>query len=380
MKGIHDLGNGLAGTAVYEMVMARHRGVWEGAHTVAKALASRPVTSHPATASLYRGAPAVAYALHTGAHPAYVKALEYADREVTAIVERRLTAAFDRMRTGRPPRLREYDLISGLTGLGAYLLHRGHTTLLQHVLGYLVRLLTEPVAVSGLEVPGWWAADSPRGRYDEHWPHGHANFGLAHGVAGPVALLALSARAGITVANQNKVLHEGIRILTHWARPLHGGGTGWPEALDLAKFQRGPLPLARPTRPSWCYGTPGIARALQLAALACANASAQHLAEKALLSCVTDRAQTSQLNDATVCHGWAGLLLTVERAAADAADDTLERQLPRLHTHLTNYLVQHDIPHSPGLLTGTDGILLALHTLSPSHPATATWETCLLLT
>lgn len=55
----------------------------------------------------------------------------------------------------------------GLTGLGAYLLHRDpHGELVRQVLAYLVRL-TEPVPAddeAGLSVSGWWTGDVPSGR------------------------------------------------------------------------------------------------------------------------------------------------------------------------------------------------------------------------
>ncbi|MEV4049142.1 lanthionine synthetase LanC family protein [Streptomyces sp. NPDC049744] len=229
-----DLGGGLAGNALYEMVIARGQGDWTAAHAAAKAMSSSPVTAHPARANLYRGAPAVAYILHIADHPAYARSLAQLDAETVAIVADRLDAAHRRMASGRVPRMWEYDLISGLTGLGAYLLHRGRDNLFERVLRYLVRLITEPLAVDGHQVPGWRAATDPRdvvgtGRF----AHGHANFGIAHGVAGPLALLALARRTGHTVDGQDDALAEGIAHLAAWAQPLDKGSIGWPELLPL---------------------------------------------------------------------------------------------------------------------------------------------------
>ncbi|MEU9209239.1 hypothetical protein AB0D27_15110 [Streptomyces sp. NPDC048415] len=81
----------------------------------------------------------------------------------------------------------------------------------------------------------------------------------------------------------------------------------------------------------------------------------------------------------TVCHGWAGLLLAAERIAADASNDAIKLKLPRLYSRLSDCMVRQEIPVGTGLLTGADGVLLALHTLNPSHPVDVVWETCLLL-
>ncbi|MGA5527523.1 lanthionine synthetase C family protein [Streptomyces pseudogriseolus] len=375
-----DLGTGPASTALHEMVVARTTGDWTKAHAAAKAMTSQPITADPASTNLYRGAPAVAYILHTAGHRAYARALTDLNAETVAIVTHRLDAAHRRMDKGLPPRLREYDLISGLTGLGAYFLYRAVDRALGAVLRYLVRLLTEPLVVDGHQVPGWWAATGPSDTLETgEFAHGHANFGLAHGMAGPLALLALARRAGHTVAGQDDALAAGITHLTTWAQPLKGGGTGWPECLPLDAYRHGPQPDAAPTRASWCYGTPGVARALQLAALALNNDTARRLAEHAALQAATDPRQTGQITDTSLCHGWAGLLLTTERIAADAARPDLREALPALRDRLTAETQHHPAPEHAGLLTGPAGVLLTLHTLTTARPVDPEWETCLLL-
>ncbi|MEK8106511.1 lanthionine synthetase LanC family protein [Micromonospora sp. M12] len=73
-----------------------------------------------------------------------------------------------------------------------------------------------------------------------------------------------------------------------------------------------------PLRPSWCYGTPGISRALQLSALALGDSTRRRLAERAFVACIDDPTQTGQLTDRSLCHGTAGLLTTARRIATDA--------------------------------------------------------------
>ncbi|MGA4842133.1 lanthionine synthetase C family protein [Streptomyces sp. G45] len=377
---VHDLGQGLAGTALYQGVLARDHGHWQTAHTIMRTLAGKPATVHGRSASLYRGAPAVAYALHTAGHRAYQKALDTLDERIAPLIHARLTTAAHRLDTGAPPRMREYDLISGLTGLGAYLLHRGtRPDLLDGVLRYLVRLLQEPVTVHGQYVPGWWTSDSPKGRPDEGWPNGHGNFGMAHGAAGPIALLALCARAGHQVPGHRQALRQGCQLLTDRARP-ESGGACWPETLTLEQWLDGPRSRTRPGRPSWCYGTPGIARSLQLAALASNQPGVQRRAENILASCAADPEQLARITDATVCHGWAGLCLALDRAASDAGPDSALRHHRRTaRERLRAYADETSLPRTAGLLTGADGILLTLHTLTSASSVAPGWDTCLLL-
>jgi hypothetical protein len=375
-----DLGAGLAGTALQAMVFARSSGRWAKAHAAARAVTAQPLVGHPSQASLYRGVPAVAYTLHLAGHPAYARARAELEAETIAIVADRVDAGLRRMDSGRPPRKAEYDLISGLTGLGAFLLRADREAALVRVLHYLVRLLTEPVTVAGHQVPGWWAVDGPSGdTQDGAFSAGHANLGLAHGMPGPLALLALAHRAGYTVDGQNQALDEGIAVLTQWAQPQASGTIGWPGPVPLDAFLAGPAPGAQPTRPSWCYGTPAVGRALQLAALARHNHQARQTAERAVLDSATDPRQLAQLRDATVCHGWAGLLLACDRVAADAQRPNIAYQLPKLLAQLDTHLVRHPIPEDAGLLEGNAGVRLTLHTLRTPRPPAVGWETCLLL-
>ncbi|MGX1268073.1 hypothetical protein RKD18_001267 [Streptomyces phaeoluteigriseus] len=377
----HDgLGTGLVGTALQEMVFARSSGRWAEAHAAARAVTAQPLAGHPTQASLYRGVPALAYALHMADHPAYARTRAELTAETIAIVADRADAGHRRMDSGRLPRMAEYDLISGLTGLGAFLLRSDRDKALERVLHYLVRLLTEPVTVAGHQLPGWWAADGPSGTTEDGaFSAGHANLGLAHGMPGPLALLALATRAGYTVDGQEKALDAGISVLTHWAQPQAGGSTGWPGPLGLDAFLRGPTPGTEPTRPSWCYGAPGIGRALQLAALTRHDHHARQKAERAVLDSITDPRQLAQLSDATVCHGWAGLLLTCDRIAADAKTADIACQLPKLHAQLDTHRVRHQIPQDAGLLEGNAGVRLTLHAVRTPRPPALGWETCLLL-
>lgn len=130
-------------------------------------------------------------------------------------------------------------------------------------------------------------------------------------------------------------------------------------------------------RPSWCYGTAGVARAQQLAAIATGDPGRQQTAEGALLGCLTEPAQLARITDRGLCHGAAGLFQTVWRAAADAATPALAAHLP----HLLNALLDHQAPvDDPGLLTGDAGLALALHTAAANAAPASAWDACLLLT
>jgi membrane-associated phospholipid phosphatase len=169
-----------------------------------------PLVLDEETSSLYFGAPAVAFAIHAAGRGSdrYAGALQALDTKIVHLTQRRLALAHVRLRCGERPRASEFDLFYGLTGLGCYLLARQHPAL-QDVLSYLVRL-TMPLPHDAEQLPGWWTSPDPFG--GGNFPGGHGNLGMAHGIAGPLALLAQSLRRGITVDGQR----DAIAVICEW--------------------------------------------------------------------------------------------------------------------------------------------------------------------
>lgn len=332
------------------------------------AMLAEPVMAHPDDASLFEGAPGVAFTLTATGQ---TRPLATLDPHVENITRTRLNAAHRRMDRGALPAKGEYDLIAGLTGLGVYLLHRdGGGTLVRDVLAYLVRL-TEP-RPDGL--PGWWAADGPTGPGPQ-WVGGHGNLGVAHGISGPLALLALARRRGVTVDGHTEAIERACLWLDHY-RCGEAPRVWWPGAITRTDHEHSTVDQHAPGRPSWCYGTPGIARALQLAGLALGDQARQRDAQDALARCVTDEAQLARLGDASLCHGWAGVLHVTVRAGTH--DQRLRTAVPRLLDGLTEALKRQP-PATHGLLVGDAGALLAHHATSHTTPPVTRWDACLLL-
>ncbi|MBO4275122.1 lanthionine synthetase C family protein [Microbispora triticiradicis] len=364
-----SLGGGAAGIALLHIERAT-AGIaeWRAAHDWLAA-ATRDDVTVGAGACLFHGAPALAFALHSARQPGYRPAQQALDEGVAAVTRDRLDAASQRLARGDRPALAEFDLISGLTGLGAHLRrHDPHSDLLKQVLAYLVRL-TEPVGA----LPGWWSMSSP-GRLTQTPPGGHGNNGMAHGISGPLALLSLTARHGLLVPGQMDAIGRICDWLDSWQQSHHGH-PWWPETVTLAEVQQGSTAQPGPLRPSWCYGTPGIARAQQLAALATGDPSRLRTAESALTGCLNDPHQLQRITDRSLCHGSAGLVMTVTAFAADtSAPQALS--LSRLTGSLLDAPAVTGAP--PGFLTGHAGYGLALHALACDAPTSA-WDACLLL-
>ncbi|MGH4020031.1 MAG: lanthionine synthetase C family protein [Pseudonocardiaceae bacterium] len=367
-----SLANGALGPALLHIVHARTGGAdWTTAHAWVRAVTRKPISANLA-AGLFHGVPALAYVLHTAEFPGYARALEVLDRHVDTLVRRRIDEAHSRIDQGRLARLVEYDLIKGLTGLGAHLLaHRPHSIALAEILTYLVRL-TEPIHVDGETFPGWWSHQAPTGRESTEYPGGHGNLGLAHGITGPLALLALAVRRGITVDGHIEAIDRICSWLDAWQHEDEAG-TWWPRWVTHDEHRTGSTKQPNPMRLTWCYGTPAQARAQQLAAVATGDTRRRRMAENALLACAADEQLPPGPADGSLCHGWAGVLQTLRRAAADAATGHLAAHLDRLESQARRGLCVNT-----GLLEGSAGNTLAL--LPPACTAPIRWDACMLTT
>ncbi|OXM59724.1 lanthionine synthetase C family protein [Amycolatopsis vastitatis] len=354
-------------------------GSWDSARQWVAAMARGPVTAKPDAAALFRGVPAVAFTLHAAGHDGYAAPQSILDRHIATLTRHRLARAHERIDRAELPLVREFDLISGLTGIGTGLLHRhGRSDLLEQVLTYLIRL-TKPIRHDGDLLPGWWCRTGPRGQTASRWRGGHGNLGLAHGISGPLALLATAMRRGITVAGQADAIERITTWLHRW-RCDAGTGVWWPGLISRGEQRSTTVHQSGPQRPSWCYGTPGLARAQQLAALALADARRQRTAEDALAGCVRDEGQLALLRDASVCHGWAGLVHTARRVAADATEDSgLLQALPGLDARLRDYLHRYGPPADSGLLEGRAGTRLVQLAQTTNTAPITRWDACLLL-
>jgi hypothetical protein len=290
----------------------------------------------------------------------------------------------------------DFDVISGLSGIGAYLLCRQgepHIAVaLANTVDALVTLTTrtEPV-------PAWHTP--PHLLYDdaarESYPRGNLNCGLAHGVPGILAFLSLARSSGMAADR----LDDAIRTIADWLtvnRFDDEWGVNWPPAVPL---EEGDASLLRagdprrspggPGRAAWCYGSPGVARALWLAGRAVGRSEYGDLAVAALEAVFRRPIPARMIDSPTFCHGVAGLLAIALRFARDTgapvfldASRTLAAQLldsfrPDSRIGFRNVEFRGNETDQPGLLDGAAGVALVL--LAAATAVEPTWDRAFLL-
>jgi lantibiotic biosynthesis protein len=295
------------------------------------------------------------------------------DRDRCAGLDRALLRLLDRR-----PWPGHIDLMRGLVGIGVYALERLDAPAGPALLERVVARLDE-LSVHDDRGTYWWTPpELLPDQVRERSPRGHVDLGVAHGVPGAIAILGTACAADVAADIARPLLHGAVG----W---LLGGGTpdecfpAWVRAEHEAE----------PARTAWCYGEPGVAAVLLVAARAVDQPTwedaALGFARRAALRSVSD----SGVVDAGLCHGAAGLGLvfarlhhaTGEQVLHDAArfwfGHALDLRAPG--TGVAGYTADglNGPTDEPGLLTGAAGIALALHAAATDREPT--WDRILLL-
>ena len=211
----------------------------------------------------------------------------------------------------------------------------------------------------------WWTPPSWRGPRGERYQPAGVDLGVAHGIAGVIPFLARVHRLGLAQPAVRSLLDGCVNwLLAHLVDTASGPTVPYYVADGVEPG---------PARSAWCYGDPGVAAALLLAARDVGEPSwAAAATDLAVRAAARPAAQTGVV-DAGLCHGSAGLAhlfglmyqMTAEAALADAARFWVERTLEQPGCN------------GPGLLEGTAGVALAME--SACTTAEPVWDQMLLV-
>ena len=287
---------------------------------------------------------------------------------------------------GRSPWRSDYDLVSGLVGFGVYALERLPRPMAVECLKRIIDRLEELAKRSSKGIC-WFTGPELLTEYElERSPRGCYNLGLAHGLPGVIALLGAACAAGVARRK---------------ARTLLEGAVAWLEAQRLPRRSASNFPThvgpgIKPaaSRSAWCYGDPGIAAALFVAARSVAEPAWERRAVEIALNAAERPPDEAGVVDAGLCHGAAGLAhifnrmlqATGEKRLGEAARYWFRRTLEfrRPGKGIAGFMAWGPGKNrkltwvtDPGILTGAAGIALAL--LAAATPIEPEWDRMLLV-
>ncbi|KAB8029143.1 lanthionine synthetase C family protein [Fluviispira multicolorata] len=230
----------------------------------------------------------------------------------------------------------DYDVIQGLSGVVRYLILRKHEN--KHF-EYLKKSLRILIKISSLmkynhySVPSWLLSKNENifGLGKLNNPVESFNVGVSHGVSGILLALSISKINNIQMSDLESSIFSIKNWILKWTQEDEWGPY-WPNIISLEDELNGKYYHRKEgtQRQAWCYGTPGVSRALYLAGTALNDFELQEIALKAFLT-IEKRPEVEWFCDSpTFCQGYSGLLQIAKRFYFDSKNKNILNIINRL--------------------------------------------------
>ena len=221
------------------------------------------------------------------------KLFDQQETEACQVIDEALIEYLDEL-----PTPADFDLVSGLIGIGIYALARLPEPNAQVCLQKVVQRLAER-AERGREGVTWFTDAALLPEWQRKiCPNGYYNLGLAHGVPGVIVMLARASAVEAVREAAQELLAEAVRwLLAH---------LGVEDGVPFFPAWIAPEVRLGRNRVAWCYGDLGSATALLYAARCAGQAGWEEVALKILRHCAQNRGPQAGVRDAGLCHGAAG--------------------------------------------------------------------------
>lgn len=286
-----------------------------------------------------------------------------------------------------------YDTVTGLSGVLRYLIeireekHVEET--IKDILNYFVLICGE-VSCSGIKIPRYLVKDKSIEDKEAGYINGVIDMGLAHGIAGIMMSMSLALKSGIEVKGQHKAIEKLLKVYKRYKYD-DGKKTIWPGQLSYKDLLNS-KDTKYVNRASWCYGVPGVARAIYLSSKIVNDKDGIELSLKALREQANINLDEYGLNSPTICHGFSGVLIVNELMYRDTEEIIFKESNIKIAKRILDYYdkgnvigfknveVKDDIVEMTddiGFLTGVAGVLLALMNYIEKNDTH--WEKFLLL-
>lgn len=279
-----------------------------------------------------------------------------------------------------------YDTMYGFTGVANYLLNFKEDMEVEEKLRMIMEYLVD-ICQKGNDGKEKFMIRTDQTQFmrainDAHvW---YVNLGVSHGIPGILLILCKCYEAGISVEGQM----EAIKYLSEYISDCCvtvGDDIFW-EAQKIIGMENKQV---FPSRDAWCYGTPGVAYSLLIAAKILKDSEMSELAVKSM------KASLGKLRDAlspTFCHGFSGLCCLARKFYECTHDDFFQEAYIKLCDKILEFYSEENTfgfedlevengevvrKDEIGLLNGTAGILLTI--LSCYRPPKTKWDSIFLL-
>lgn len=302
-----------------------------------------------------------------------------------------------------------YDIMNGLSSVAMQLL-KCRDQEAAKVAQAIARYLTSRVCVPSKDLlarPSWSIPpeNEPTELDKQMYPYGDANLGMAHGIAGVLAYLAHyvefnELRSGSEFIDHMLRVADMLRsyeITIESATP-RDAYRAFPARLYIGDDNAIQLEKSKDTRAAWCYGTPGVSCAIYQVGRVVNRMDLSASAETLLLSHLSAPRDAYNLDGPTLCHGYGGLAMVLDRFWKWTNNNVFRSQRDKAINILWEQFYETDSPfgfrhwmpdskngwrdaqsyrkiNSVGLLEGSSGIALLYESVTGSI-SEGIWRSC----
>ena len=242
-----------------------------------------------------------------------------------------------------------FEVIAGLSGPLRYLLDFSENDEMADMVAKIVDLFikrSKEKTVAGYKVIGWhyYTLEVETSYLPFKAPNGVVNYGVSHGMAGPLVTLSLAYKNGV----RRDGLEEAINsLISEYMETFYyvNDIVYWPRLIKLE--QRVGLEKIDndASQMSWCYGSVGILRALYMAGEFTSNTKLMQFATKEFNKITMMDMSNYLLTQPIVCHGHSGTAAVVNTMYLSTGTSDFLRKAVEMVEVCTLFSVKQFIEH-----------------------------------
>lgn len=290
------------------------------------------------------------------------------------------------------PFYQEYDLVSGISGVIAYLLHFHKNEECRVLIGELLRTVVRISYFSPGEQPPWYISPDSILQYSkesnllELYPNGFFDTGLSHGISGCLAIMAKATIAGFHLEHQQDAMKCVIQWLQMSRQNIGSIPNVWPKRFGYSSQSADDLEIGSDFYfDGWSYGAPGILNAMLLAAQSLNDQNLFNYAVQHWIASVPRLQTFNTLSGLSFCYGYSGILAIARHFARQTRYCQLDEMIDVLMSNIlsryderlsfgfqcsspSNSLQDMHLIDNVGLITGSIGVILTLLSCTVEEP------------
>lgn len=203
-----------------------------------------------------------------------------------------------------------FEVIMGLSGPLRYLLYFTENPKMKNMVERIIDVFikrSKDIFILEHKVPGWhyYPSETEKSFMNEKALNGCINYGVSHGMGGPLITLSLAYNIGIRKDGLedaiNGLVSEYMKALYYVNKIAY-----WPGKITYEQYIGLENIAKSQNKMSWCYGSVGILRALYMSGVFMHDVKIEKFALNELLKISQMDLAYYLLDSAIICHGFIG--------------------------------------------------------------------------